>query len=175
MADFNLGVKKVLNVEKGYSNHKSDSGGETMWGITIAVAREHGYKGAMKEMPLSVALMIYKKAYWDVLELDLIKSQVVAEIVFDISVNAGQERAAIFLQKAVNLMTRNNIEPDGDIGNITIGRVNELMGPNLEKAVRIISALATTHYIKCCEIAEKNEDFLFGWLRRGQGYIERLS
>lgn len=175
MADFNLAIPRILKNEGGYTNNPNDSGGETNWGITVAVARENGYKGNMRTMTVEQAKAIYKKKYWDTLELDLIKQQIIADIIFDISVNAGQGRAAHFLQRTVNLMTKQNIVEDGDVGNTTITRANTLTGQNIEKSVRIISALATSHYIDCCEKAEKNEDFILGWLRRGQGYLERLK
>jgi lysozyme family protein len=175
MADFRLAVKHVLEVEKGFSNHKSDSGGETMYGITEKVARANGYKGQMKDLPLSLALMIYKKDFWDVLNLDLLTNQTIAEIVFDIGVNGGIGRAGTFLQRAINLSTRENIKVDGQVGRVTIGKANGLLGANVEKSVRILTALASAHYINCCEMAEKNEDFLFGWLRRSHSYLKKVS
>ena len=38
--DFDTAFHHLLGHEGSYSNHPSDPGGETMWGITIAVARE---------------------------------------------------------------------------------------------------------------------------------------
>ncbi|MCP1772876.1 lysozyme family protein [Neisseria perflava] len=48
--DFNTAVDRVLGHEGGYVNHPADPGGETNWGVTKAVAREHGYTGSMREM-----------------------------------------------------------------------------------------------------------------------------
>ena len=56
-------IKDIIKVEGGYTNDPSDSGGETCWGITIAVARANGYAGAMKDMPQQVAYDIYYKQY----------------------------------------------------------------------------------------------------------------
>ena len=35
-------ISKIIEVEGGYSNDRSDSGGETKYGITVAVARANG-------------------------------------------------------------------------------------------------------------------------------------
>jgi hypothetical protein len=46
---------RLLLREGGYSDNAADSGGQTKYGITEEVARAHGYTGAMKDLPLSVA------------------------------------------------------------------------------------------------------------------------
>ena len=56
-------IDQVIAAEGGYSNNPSDKGGETMYGITMAVARANGYSGPMKDMPRSVAVAIYSKRY----------------------------------------------------------------------------------------------------------------
>lgn len=174
MADFNKVIGEILKSEGGYSNHPSDAGGETNFGITIAVARTNGYNGAMKDMPLSFAKQIYKKSYWDTLKLDTVNSQKVAEILFDVSVNAGSGKAKEFMQKSINYMTRNNIDVDKIIGNTTLGRVNEIDTPKEEElAVLILSTLQGAHYIDCCDKREANENFLLGWLRRARKNIEK--
>ena len=52
-------IEATVQKEGGYSNNPNDSGGETMWGITAAVAREVGYTGAMKDMTRAQAIAIY--------------------------------------------------------------------------------------------------------------------
>ena len=44
-------IDATIGREGGYSNHPADRGGETIWGITAAVARRNGYAGAMRSMP----------------------------------------------------------------------------------------------------------------------------
>ena len=36
-------INEIIGVEGGYVNDPSDSGGETNFGITVAVARQFGY------------------------------------------------------------------------------------------------------------------------------------
>lgn len=59
MRNFDKAFVELLGNEGSYSNDPHDPGGETMWGITIAVARENGYVGAMKDMDQSIAKTIY--------------------------------------------------------------------------------------------------------------------
>ena len=56
-------IDGVIGREGRYSNNPADTGGETMWGITIAVARANGYNGPMKAMPRDVAKSIYMNKY----------------------------------------------------------------------------------------------------------------
>ncbi|MEG1325710.1 MAG: glycosyl hydrolase 108 family protein, partial [Janthinobacterium sp.] len=51
-------INAILRAEGGYVNDPLDAGGETNFGITVAVARANGYKGAMRDMPEAVARAI---------------------------------------------------------------------------------------------------------------------
>ncbi len=99
MANVASALEKTLANEGGYVNNPADKGGETIWGITKETAVANGYKRAMKDMPLAYAKSIYKKEYWDTLRLDEVNNQVIAEIAFDIGVNAGVGTAAKMLQE----------------------------------------------------------------------------
>ena len=56
-------INDIIKVEGGYSNDPNDSGGETMYGITVAVARKHGYMGEMKKLTKKKAFDIYYQSY----------------------------------------------------------------------------------------------------------------
>ena len=43
-------IDALIEREGGYSNHPADRGGPTKFGITEAVARAHGFSGAMREL-----------------------------------------------------------------------------------------------------------------------------
>ena len=174
MANVASALERTLGHEGGYVNNPNDKGGETNWGITAEVAKASGYKGTMKELSLAVAKSIYKKNYWDTLRLDEVNNQVIAEIAFDIGVNAGVGTAAKMLQEMINFMTTNNIEVDGKIGPETIKRLNEIdTKAENERAVLLLSTLQGEHYLKCMRNREANETFSLGWLRRMQSNIER--
>ena len=49
--DIDTLIDAVIDCEGGYANHPADRGGPTKYGITEAVARAHGYSGAMRNLP----------------------------------------------------------------------------------------------------------------------------
>lgn len=57
----------LLQNEGGYT---VDNGGQTMYGVTEAVARAAGYQGDMKSLPLATAQAIAYQEYWAPHNLD---------------------------------------------------------------------------------------------------------
>ena len=51
MPDINGLIDELTEREGGYVNHPADRGGPTRFGVTEAVARAHGYAGAMRSLP----------------------------------------------------------------------------------------------------------------------------
>ena len=92
-------IALVLKHEGGYADHPNDPGGPTNYGITLAVARENGYVGHMRNLPLSTAKAIYRKNYWDALNCDKLPIGV-DYAVFDYGVNSGVSRALKIYNKA---------------------------------------------------------------------------
>ncbi|MFP3656038.1 glycosyl hydrolase 108 family protein, partial [Burkholderia sp. SIMBA_052] len=84
-------IDALIGREGGYSNNAADAGGETMWGVTAAVARAFGYTGPMRDMPRATAVQIYRSRYWQQPKFDLVDavSPALAGKLFDIGVNAG--------------------------------------------------------------------------------------
>jgi lysozyme family protein len=93
-------IRRVLAHEGGYANHKSDPGGETMYGITIAVARANGYTGPMRSLPIATAKDIYRRKYWNAVRGDDLPAGV-DYAVFDYAVNSGTGRAVKVINAAV--------------------------------------------------------------------------
>lgn len=109
----------LMKHEGGYFNHPNDPGGETMFGITHRVARRHGYFGEMKDLPLSIAKIIAKQAYWDVARIDDLPDVVRFDI-FDMVFNAGEVQAIKLLQRAVGTVD------DGVFGPKTLAAVQAM-------------------------------------------------
>ena len=124
--NFDTAFDKLLKHEGGYSNHPSDPGGETMWGITKKVAVENGYTGDMRSMPVTVAKAIYKSKYWDAVQAENLPSDV-RYAVFDGAVNSGTVQAAKWLQRACGVVD------DGVIGPQTIKAANSLSPEGLKR------------------------------------------
>jgi lysozyme family protein len=94
----------VLRQEGGYTNHPSDPGGPTNWGITIFDARKywkpHATAEDVKVMPLQVAQDIYRDKYWAVVHGDDIAAGLDI-CTFDSAVNSGTGRAWKWLGSAI--------------------------------------------------------------------------
>lgn len=166
----------LILVEGGYGNHPSDPGGQTKYGITEAIARKNGYAGLMRDLPLEAA----KKIYWDeyfvrcgLEDVAAISEPIAAEL-FDTGVNAGQGRAALFLQQALNVMNQGsklygNVKEDSSIGKQTVGMLQRYLytrGKDAEAVMlRTLNGLQLAHYFNLCRQGEKFEDFMYGWVR----------
>lgn len=157
---FKEALKEVVLDEGGYSNHPADKGGETMYGITIQVARDFGYKGPMKELPMSIVEDIYEKKYWRK-EFENFHLQI-AKFLFDMNVNHGYKGMSTILQKSINLLTKNNIAVDGMAGKITYQRALEL---NQERLFIMLFSYRCKYFIDIAEKNETQEAFIFGWLK----------
>ena len=166
-------VNEIIQVEGGYVNDPKDSGGETNFGITVEVARNHGYNGRMYDMPRRVAFDIYSARYWDAVKGDdlfSLSEKVVAEVV-DTGVNMGTGRAGKFLQRALNVLNREaklyeDLTVDGDIGPATLRALSEYLAVREDGAlVKALNCLQGAFYIKLAERREKDERFVYGWLK----------
>jgi lysozyme family protein len=82
-------IDSLIEREGGFANHPADRGGPTNFGITEAVARAHGYSGAMRNLPRCEAAAIYKRLYWLRPRFDQVarRSEAVASELFDSGVN----------------------------------------------------------------------------------------
>jgi hypothetical protein len=91
-------IDALIDREGGYVNHSADRGGPTNFGVTEAVARAHGYRGGMRDLPRSEAAAIYKRLYWLRPKLDQVakRSESLAAELFDTGVNMGPAVAATF-------------------------------------------------------------------------------
>ena len=116
-------IDGLIEREGGYVNHPADKGGPTCFGITEAVARAHGYAGAMRSLPRHEAATIYRRLYWLRPRYDQVakRSERIAAELFDTGVNMGPAVATTFLQLALTALNRNakdyaDLTPDGRAG-----------------------------------------------------------
>ncbi len=103
----------LIEHEGGYANLANDPGGETRYGITKAVARENGYKGDMRQLPLETAKQIAKAKYWDKVQADVWPPALRFDL-FDTAYNSGPTQAIKLMQRALN------VADDGKIGPKTL-------------------------------------------------------
>jgi len=169
-------IDSLIDREGGYSNHPADRGGPTNFGITEAVARAHGYRGSMRDLPRDEAAAIYKRLYWLRPKFDQVakRSQAVAAELFDTGVNMGPAVAVTFLQRALTALNRNgkdypDLVPDGRIGQATLAALDTFLkvrglASGETVLLRALEALQGERYIRLAELRPANEAFLYGWL-----------
>lgn len=172
---FNKISVTLLGREGGYVNNPNDSGGETNWGVTVAVARINGYTGVMRDMTRDQALLIYRKMYWEQPGLPLVANvnERIAEELFDTGVNMGPRVGITFLQQALNVLNRQgkdylDIPVDGQLGRTTITALQAFMAKRQLAGVTVLmkalNILQGARYIQLAQ-GGKNEEFILGWLQ----------
>ena len=168
-------IEELIDREGGYADHPADRGGPTMFGITEAVARAQGYRGAMRHLPRGTAASIYRRIYWTRPAFDKVaaRAEAIAAEMFDTGVNMGPKVAAAFLQRALNALNRGardyaDIAVDGRIGPVTLTALDgflEQRGAAGEAVLlKALEALQGERYLHLAESRPANEAFLYGWL-----------
>lgn len=119
MADFSISYNLTSKSEGGYTNHPDDNGNwtggqkgvgtlvGTNLGISAPVLKDFLKRGIvvsdMKNLTKDVAMLIYKKNYWDRMRGDEILVQRVANIIYDDCVNTGPSSAIKKAQKILGV------------------------------------------------------------------------
>lgn len=164
MANFEQALERTLKFEGGYSNNPNDAGGETFRGIS----REYwpNWEGwniidsfpNKKALPPSQFFLgeneydkdelsrlvsdFYHLNFWTPLHGDEIKSQEIANYLFDFAVNSGIGDAVKALQKAINKIHTPKIGVDKIIGRETLSAlktINTVSGQNPAYNKRLLS------------------------------------
>lgn len=169
-------INQIIDVEGGYVNDPKDSGGETCWGITVAVARSSGYTGAMKDLTKQQAYDIYYKQYVIAPGFDKVitLSEKIGEELVDTGVNMGVVVAGKFLQQSLNAMNDGGTQypdlvVDGGVGKASISALQAFLAKRGADGalvlLRALNALQGARYISIAEASPKNERFVYGWLK----------
>lgn len=156
--NFDAAFQRVLKHEGGYVHHPSDPGGATNMGITEAVARRVGYKGAMQDLPVDLAKRIYFEEYWKPMRADELPPAV-RYALFDSAVNSGVGQATKWLQRALG------VADDGALGPKTLAAANaanpeSLRARIMAQRLRFLTNLDTFGAFgrgwtrRCCDILE---------------------
>lgn len=162
--NFDLALKHTLGVEGDFSDHPADRGGATRYGVTEAVARKHGYRGAMKDFPIETAKRIYMRDYWAPFDFDEFPDHRIAAYLFDMAVNHGGGGMARIAQRAASYRT--TLAIDGRWGPQTR---NTLIGLARKSPENLLGALKGERWRTFLAIAEARPSqraFLWGWARR---------
>ncbi|CAK0755839.1 hypothetical protein CCP2SC5_2150002 [Azospirillaceae bacterium] len=159
--------------EGGYSNHPSDRGGPTNWGITARVYGDYLGKPVtaeqVKAMPRTHALAIYRERYWCGAGIDLLP-EALQPVVFDMAVNHGPGTAGRLLQHALGELGR-PIIGDGIIGKITSGIAARAVGDfGAKKVIDAICDQRRAYYQSIIAHDGSQAVFRNGWLERCESY-----
>jgi lysozyme family protein len=108
-------LRRLLAHEGGYTNHPSDPGGPTNFGITIYDYRRYVKPNAttadVRAMTVGEAKAIYRKRYWDAQRCDELPAGVDYSA-FDYGVNSGIGRSGKVLRRVVGLPDNTHVVTD---------------------------------------------------------------
>lgn len=166
-----------------YTNHPADRGGPTKFGITLAtLTRARGGLPLAAEDVAALTEDEARRIYYDLyvvrpgfVHILALCPRLGAKLV-DAGVNCGPERAARWLQRALNSFNRSYKTPpdypelvvDGAIGIKTIDALSRLCisrGRELAERVviRAVNCQQGDHYLDLGAKDEQQEAFMLGW------------
>lgn len=180
----------IYHDEGGYVNHPSDPGGETQRGVTKAVAREEGYKGAMIAFPKQCddnTPVCSDKVYFERFMqrpgyLPIITaSPAVGEELVNSAVNFGPARPSAWLQQSINALC-----PSARV------KVDAMVGPGTQAAFRscqgVIGKLSfcmmmldqmdgrqKAEYDRLVRVNPRLKVFHRGWINKRIGNVDRAK
>ncbi|WP_396272641.1 glycoside hydrolase family 108 protein [Hyphomonas sp.] len=163
---FETALKFCFKWEGGYSDHASDRGGKTNYGVTEQVFHEWlDSRGEplrpVKEITHDEVRAIYWSEYWLSARCDRLKRQLDL-LMFDASVNHGPGGAARLLQRALNALGE-TLKVDGAIGGQTFAAIARYETKALA-AQYLEERRALFHRIVARDASQSV--FLKGWLNR---------
>jgi len=170
-------INELIAREGGYVDDPSDSGGETNYGVTKAVAVAEGYTGSMRDIPHPVVFNIYCKRYWVAIGAEAVYnvSNRLAISLFDWCVHSGPKTPSMKLQELLNVMNNigtlyPDIKVDGSIGKVTIDTINKYVKVRGVKGLNVLEeafdSLRIGFMVDLMLKREKDEKYGYGWLER---------
>lgn len=187
MAEFAKAFEKTMGHEGGYVHDPDDAGGETYRGVArryhpdwsgwpqIDAAKTNpDFPQSLRtnETLQEAVRSFYKQHFWNSFWGDHQTNQGIAEELFDTSVNMGTHRGVLFLQKALNILNRNqrdypDMVEDGDYGPTT----HRLLATHLQQnkdgyLFKVMNLLQGNHYLNYMKNSPVQEKYARGWLKR---------
>jgi lysozyme family protein len=178
MADFKKAYEIGRINEGGYSNVKSDKGGETYCGISRVnwpqwqgweIVDEYKGDGPIKRNTVfndavleALVYDFYKENFWKKISGDAITSDSVAAYIYDWTLTSGSARKKI--QQNLGL------DADGVFGPATIAKIN-----GTTNMLDFVRSLRVAHYKRIVEKDPEQGVNLSGWLNRANGLYEKLT
>lgn len=154
---FQDALARTLGYEGGVSDHPSDAGGLTKWGITqrtynawrLTTGKDLRSVVEMSELEMK---LIYHDDYWKPCRCDDMPARLAA-CVFDMAVNSGPGAAKLALQRACK------VKPDSVIGPVTINAAATLSPLQFLRE-------RTAYAVRIVQERPDQAVFLKGWMFR---------
>jgi lysozyme family protein len=178
IVSFESALKKTLHIEGGLSLDPDDSGnwtggvkgrGElkgTRYGISAA---QYPNEDIRNITPERVAYL-YKRDYWDAINLHNILNETLQEKLFDTAVNQGVKTAAFLLQNSINALQPDSpIQVDGMIGPVTLQAANQYTTGTTMHSMAFWLAFRSLRFMKYYELYMANprlRKYRWSWLSR---------
>jgi lysozyme family protein len=145
-ANYDESLERLLVHEGGYSNHPSDPGGPTNFGITIHDYRKYVNPSAtaadVRSMPIEAAKRIYREKYWNVQRCDELAGGV-DYAVFDYGVNSGVGRSGKVLRRLLGLPDDTGAVTDVVIAAVRRRDARQLVAAICDERLAFLQRLST--------------------------------
>lgn len=143
---YEAALARLLAHEGGYTNHPSDPGGPTNFGITIADYRRYVKSDAtaadVKTMTIDQAKAIYRTKYWDAQRCDELPAGV-DYAVFDYGVNSGIGRSGKVLRRVLGLADNASMVSDAVIAAAAARDSKQIVSAICDERLRFLQSLKT--------------------------------
>jgi lysozyme family protein len=143
---FDEALRRLLAHEGGYSNHPSDPGGPTNFGITLADYRRYidngGSAADVRRMSVEQAKAIYRSKYWNAMRCGELPAGV-DYAVFDYGVNSGLGRAPKVLKRVLGLDAASSVVTDTVIAAAKRRAAKAVVNAICDERLRFLKSLRT--------------------------------
>jgi lysozyme family protein len=175
---FDTAFAKSVMLEGNYTADPDDKGnwtggaigdGElkgTKYGISAAAYPDED----IKNLTLDRAKYLYRRDYWQRLNIGEVPDDQVQEEIFDTAVNMGVGAAGIVVQRGLNFLEIGKpLVVDGAIGPLTLGYLKKWCRKDAEALFKVLNGYQFIRYV---EIGESGvmEKYAWGWMKRVQSY-----
>lgn len=173
-------ISSIIKAEgSAYTDHPSDKGGPTKFGITQTTLANYRQKPVSANEVASLTEAEARKIYYARFILEpgfdrvLPLTERLAVELADAGVMSGPSRPILWLQKALNALNKQatlypDIAEDGDLGDQTyaaLSRYLKARGKAGETVLlKALNCLQGEFLIDISRTRQANEDFVFGWL-----------
>ncbi len=169
-ADIEEALIFTLKNEGGYTDHPLDKGGPTNKGITIGRLSEYlgreATKDEVKNLDYETIKLIYKKYYWDVMNLDKVIDQSIATALFDMGVLCGTGTAARLCQEALGVAQTKKMD------SITLDAINATTD---EDFIPKFAEKNTQRFEAIVQNNPTQKVFLKGWKNRANRLLSLIN